>query len=234
MPVIDLGNLLPIAHQNFYLEGDDLAVRGMDGNTSVVGIENRMWKGRIDLPELTRPQAMQARALGDRIRGRMNPFRIEVGNPGTPSLSEGPDAFYLASGYTAAEVAAGEGYYDDGLGYTDGTGFAFPAAVEPVVAVAVLAGATVLQATGLMGERLAVGAFFSIGDHLYRVAENVAGRITFNPPLRVAAAANDRIEVTRPTILVRLSDSNGWRVFQQYCHDATPTTINVEEVVTYA
>jgi hypothetical protein len=234
MAIIEISAYLTVQNQNFWLQGDDLVVSGLDGDSTVVGVENRMWVGKIDLTPMSQQQAMRARAFSDQLRGRLNLLRVAIVNTGTPSLASGPNAFLLESGYTAAEVAAGETYYDDDLGYTDGTGFALPAAVEPVVAADVAAGASVLQMSGLMGEKLAIGAFFSIADHLYRVAENLLGRITFNPPLRVAAAANARVEVTRPTVLVRLSKADGFRVVQEYCRHARAVSLDVMEAVRHA
>lgn len=231
MAVIDATALITAAHQNFWLEGGDLVATGLDGLQVVVGVENRRWVGVVDLPPQPQASAMRLRALSDQMRGRLNPLRLTVANMGTPHLRDGVTAFYLSLGYTSAEVLAGKTLHSDGTGFSDGTGYAIPSATEPVVTVAAGIGATVLELSGLMAEHLAIGAFFSIRDHLYRVADNADGRITFNPPLRRAVVAGDAVAVSRPTVQLRPAKADGLRIWQDYCRHSRPASLDVVEVV---
>lgn len=229
--IIDLAGFLPFAHQNFWIAGDDLAVGGKDGRETIVGAENRFWTGTIEMPSLTMTQAYRARSVGDRLRGRQNWLRVTLGNAGTPNMAAGLTAYYHSLGITDADIARGYTLFDDGYIFDDSHGFALPGSDAPTVAADVAAGASVVVMLEDMGRALVPGAFFSINDHLYRVAENEDGIVTFNPPLRRAVAAGDAVEVLQPTALFRLAKPDGWRVVQDYCFNARPTVIEVVEVI---
>lgn len=235
MAIIDLTTLLPVAHQNFWLTGDDLAIDGMDGNEVIVGVENRKWVGRIELPALNTADALLARAAGDRIRGRLNQIRLRLSNQGTPNTSAGARPYYKDAARVPEGIAMGFGTFRDGTGYSDGTGYEgdLPDTSQPVTVGAAAVGASTLTVSGDMGLMLQVGAFFSRNDFLYRVASNADGVLTFNPPLRQAIADGVTVIVNNPTILVRLADKDGWRVLQDYCRNGRPMAVDVVEVISH-
>jgi hypothetical protein len=86
-----------------------------------------------------------------------------------------------------------------------------------------------MRVDGYLGRQLAIGAVFSLGEFLYRVAANDDGRIRFNPPLRQAASAGDQVEVSSPTILCRLADAQQMRLDVEFCLYGSPLTFDVVE-----
>lgn len=114
---------------------------------------------------------------------------------------------------------------------SDGAGWAVPPRVPPVAAAAAAVGASALVLTGAVAALLLPGAWFSVADHAYRIATNIGGAITFNPPLRSAVALGATVEVVNPTLLVRLEKSDGFRVLQDYCRNSRAASLDVVEVV---
>lgn len=232
--IVDLTTLLPFAHINLWLAGDDFGAMGMDGDEVIVAVENRHWVGRVELPPLTTAQALAARAAGDRMRGRRNHIRVPIRNVGVVTMADGLAAWQAGMGLTAAILSAGELTHSDGAVHSDGAGYALPTSEPPTVAADAAQGESRVQMDSDTGRNLAVGAFFSIGDFLYRVAENADGLISFNPPLRRDVLAGEAVEVDRPTVLVRLARADGWRVVQEHGRHARATAVDVVEVIRHA
>lgn len=229
--VIEHPSAVNIRHQNFWIDAPDGGFGpGLDGSEQIVYSENRVWIGEVVLPDLTRDQALVARAFGDRLRGRANAWRMPLINKGTPRYLGDEQAFFSEIGVPADDVARGHILFDDGASFDDGAGFALPDHEEPTVSAAATIGADVIQLDGYLGRNLAVGAFFSdVLDYAYRVVENVDGQVTFNPPLRAALAIGDRIEVSAPYIQVRLADQKQLRVLQEYCEYGRSLKVQVTE-----
>jgi hypothetical protein len=215
--VIDLPQDVPIRHAPFWLEGDTTTYgAGLDGVEQVMFTENRRWVSEIEVPPLSASAARIANVVGDQLRGRSNLLRIPLVNFGTAAFEGDEAAFYDSIGVPADDIARGYSLFSDGASFDDGSGFALPEHDEPTVVADVAAGASEIQMAGYLGRNIAVGAFFSINDFLYRVESNTDGAVTFNPPLRQDVTEGAQVEVSNPTILVRLRDDMGWKVVQQY------------------
>jgi hypothetical protein len=229
--VIDIdANLLRRAHENFWLDLDDVSPGpGLDGREQVLFTENRRWIGRLDFVRM-RPAALsQAVVIGDRLRGRANILRITLCNHRTARYLGDETAFYESVGVPADDIARGHILFSDGASFDDGAGFALPDHDEPTVVADVAAGVSAIQMDGYLGRNIAVGAFFSINDFLYRVEANTDGAVTFNPPLRQAVTAGAQVDVTYPKVQVRLQDKADWRPFCEYFRNGQPMTVNVIE-----
>jgi hypothetical protein len=228
--VIDIdANLLRRAHENFWIDQPDASVIGLDSKEQVLFTENRSWVGRLDFVRM-RPAALrEAVVIGDRLRGRVHKLRISLCNYRTARYLGDEAAFYEAAGVPADDIARGHILFSDGASFGDGAGFALPDHDEPTVVADVAAGASTIQMDGYLGRNIAVGAFFSINDFLYRVEANSDGAVTFNPPLRQAVTAGAQVDVTYPKVQVRLQDKADWRPFCEYFRNGQPMTVNVIE-----
>lgn len=226
---IDAG-LLRRAHENFWIDLDDVSPGpGFDGREQVLFTENRRWVGRLDFVRM-RPAALQrAVVIGDQLRGRANKIRLTLCNHRTQGFSGSVTAFHQDVGVSDADLSQNHLDYADGTEFGDATGFALPDHAEPVLVEAVPAGADVVKLEGYLGRNLAVAAFFSISDFLYRVESNENGTVRFNPPLRQGAVAGQTVRVSRPRIQVRLADKADWRPFCEYFRNGQPMTVNVVE-----
>ena len=229
--VIDIdADLLRRAHENFWLDLDDVSYgAGVDGREQVVFTENRRWVGRLDFVRM-RPAALRyAVVIGDRLRGRANILRVTLRNHRALRYLGDEAKFYSQAGISDADVAAGHIRFDDGTSFDDGTGFALPDYEEPTVVADVDAGVSEICMRGYLGRNIAVGSFFSVNDFLYRVEANAHGKISFNPPLRQAVKAGAQVNVSYPTVQVRLQSQSDWRPFCEYFRNGQPMTVNVTE-----
>lgn len=229
--VIDIEpGLLRRVHENFWLDLDDVSPGpGLDGQEQVLFTENRRWIGRLDFLRVPRESMGRVLVIGDRLRGRANILRVTLCNYRTARYLGDEVAFYESVGVSADDSARGHLLFSDGASFDDGAGFALPDHDEPTVLVDAAAGVSAIQMVGYLGRNIAVGAFFSINDFLYRVEANRDGVITFNPPLRQAVTAGARVDVTYPKIQVRLQDKADWRPFCEYFRNGQPMTVNVIE-----
>lgn len=226
---IEPGLLRPV-HENFWLGLDEVSSGpGLDGREQVVFNENRRWIGRLDFLRIQKEKMGHVLVIGDRLRGRANILRITLCNHRTARYLGDQAAFYESVGVPADDIARGRILFDDGASFDDGAGFALPDHDEPTVVADVAAGVSTIQMDGYLGRNIAVGAFFSINDFLYRVEANTDGTITFNPPLRQAAPAGAQVNVTYPKVQVRLRDKAEWRPFCEYFRNGQPMTVNVVE-----
>lgn len=229
--VIDIDSrLLRRTHENFWIDSDDTSTgRGLDGREQVLFTENRTWTGRLDFVRM-RPAALsEAVLVGDRLRGRANVLRVTLRNHRTLRYLGDEVAFYEAVGLSADDIARGHILFSDDASFDDGAGFALPDHDEPTVVADAVAGASTIQMDGYLGRNIAVTAFFSIDDFLYRVASNDDGALAFNPPLRQAVQAGAKVDVSYPKIRVRLQDKRDWRPFCEYFRNGQPMTVNVVE-----
>lgn len=228
--VIDIDPaLMPRAHENFWLDLDDVGQIGLDGDQQILFTENRRWISRLDFVRM-RPDAHRAAVvIGDQLRGRVNRLRLTLRNVGTPRFNGSVTQFNEKIGIADSDIAQGYLDYGDGTEFGDSTGFAVPDRSEPTLVYAAAIGADVVTLDGYLGRNLAISAFFSIADFLYRVESNDNGVIRFNPPLRQAALAGKTVRVSRPRIQVRLVTKSEWRPFCEYFRNGQPMTVNVVE-----
>ncbi|WP_136441637.1 hypothetical protein [Pacificoceanicola onchidii] len=228
--VIDLPPVVPVRHAPFWLETDTTSAgAGLDGREQVVFTENRRWVSEIEIPPLRASAARLAAVVGDQLRGRANLLRITFPNFGTATFEGDEDAFLRSIGIAPEDIARGFVLFGDGSSFDDGAGFALPDHAEPTVVSGAAAGASSLELDGFLGRSLAVGSFFSINDFLYRVEQNTDGTVVFNPPLREPVSAGDAVAVTMPSVLVRLRNDAGWRVFQQFGRHSERMRLRVTE-----
>lgn len=92
------------------------------------------------------------------------------------------------------------------------------------------AGSTIAILSGYSGENINVGGYFSINDFLYEVQSNVAGVVSFLPPLRQAVTVGDQVKISGPTILLRLANDDDGRVYPTGMRFASPVTFTAKEV----
>lgn len=229
--VVDIdASLLRIAHENFWLDMDDVSAGpGLDGRDQVFFSENRRWIGRLDFVRMRSDALRNAVLVGDKLRGRANVLRIPLSNNWTVRFAGDVSAFYEKAGVTAEDENRGFIQFQDGTVFSDGSGFALPDYNEPTVVYNVLAGTSSIQLDGWLGRNIVPGAVFSINDFLYRVEDNVDGLVAFNPPLREAAAAGTQVDVSSPKIQVRLKTVSDWRPFREFFRHGSPMTVNVVE-----
>lgn len=225
--IVDFPADIPIRHSRFWIASTTGGTpRGLDGRSQVVTTENRYWIGEITLPPLTQAQAMRAQAVADDLRGRARILRLELPNLGTPVFNGNVRAFLRDQG---VDDDASDIPFSDGTAFDDGAGFALPDWMEPEVIEGGAAGADKLRVDGFIGRNLAVGAFFSVQDYLYRVAANTDGRLRFNPVLREAVAVGTRLRVSRPRVLVQLADDEQFRLAVDYQRWSREAVFNVVE-----
>lgn len=226
--VIDIdAGLLPRAHENFWLDMDDVSPGpGLDGREQVLFTENRRWIGRLDFVRM-RPAALRsAVVIGDQLHGRANILRIPVCNFWAPRTIGDAGA---SGSVSESDASQGLLPYEDGSLFDDGTGFALPAIENPTVSAAAVVGASAIKMSGYLGRHLPPGAFFSVADFLYRIEANADGYINFNPPLRQDVTETSLVEAIQPKIQVRLQAKSGWRPFCEYFRNGQPMTVNVIE-----
>ena len=217
-------------NQNFHINTTSATLgRGLSGLEQTVYSENRHWSGALDFVTLTGEQIQEALAFGDELNGKANAVRLPVLNRGTLTHGSTDQAFYAEAGYSAADIARGFTTFEDGTTFADGAGFALPSTDEPLVSAYAGVGATSVTVEGLIGQRLRRGTYFSYRDYLYRCATNDRGTITFNPPLRAPIEAGSRVEVSNPTVQMKLADDNGWKLFVELARFGQPMSVNFIE-----
>lgn len=217
--------------QNVWIDSPSTSAgSGQDGRSQIVFSEQRRWSGEITFVTLVGQKIMAARAIGSRLRGRVNILRLPVCNAGTPRFLGDVEAYYRSLGVSAEDIAAGSLTFSDSARFSDGSCFALPDYAEPTVVSAALVGASEIRLSGYLGRNMTIGARFSIDDFLYEVAEKNGDQIKFNPPLRQAASAGAAVQVSRPFIKVRLATDADWRLFVDYGKLGKPMTVNVVEV----
>lgn len=229
--VIDLDQaILRPENVNFWIDQDDTSTGpGLDGREQTLFTENRRWIGQLDFVRM-RPAALaQAEVLGDRLRGRASILRVHLCNRRTLRYQGDDAAFFAAAGVTDADLLRGYVPFSDGTTFDDGSGFALGTTAEPTLGSAAVAGASQVQMDGLLGQRLAFSAFFSINDFLHRVWQNESGLVKFNPPLRESYQAGTVVDVSAPKVRVKLQSKSDWRPFCEYFRHGRPMTVNVTE-----
>lgn len=218
-------------NQNFHIVGGSTSSGpGLNGREQIVYTEDRRWTGQIDFAHIFGADILGARVVGDRLRGRANPMRVPICNLGTPRFSGDVTAFYKSIGLPDDIASLGYIPFSDGATFSDGAGFALPDYGEPTIAEDASIGASRIRVYGYIGRNQIPGTGFSINDFFYRVEENNDGHMAINPPLREAVSAGDTINVSKPTIRVRLATNDGWQQFVEYGRVGKPMSINVVEV----
>lgn len=200
---------------------------GFSGRQQFVWRDNRRWMATITLSARGR-QVLTLRALADDLRGQGAALRWPLCNRYTPRLLTTQADFQAGLGVTTPMATDGIPH-DGGIRHSDGTGYAAPNANDPVIWMAAPAGSTIVRMGDYLGTHLAVGAYFSVNDFLYRVAANDDGLVRFHPPLRAAIAAGTVARVNRPTILVRLADADGLIVPDNHNRIAPDVSFDVIE-----
>lgn len=144
---------------------------GLDGRQQWITREARVWRAQaLVTVERTAASLGAYRAFLAKCRGPAGHFNIDVCNSLAPTVTIGEPAAIFDD--------AGDMYFNDA-----GTQ-AFFGDANPTADGAATAGATQITVSGIEGEVLNPGAYFSISDYLYIVEENAAGTLTFSPPLR--------------------------------------------------
>lgn len=203
--------------------------RAMDGREQFVWRENRVWRATITLPALRGSKVAILQAAVDQMRGRFVRVAIPVCNRYTTRYRGDPATFYASLGITAQQISDGFTRYSDGTIFSDGTGFALPDYQAPVALYDAVAGASRIKLHGYLGRHLAVGAYFTINNFLYRVQSNSDGDIRFNPPLREAVLAGASVEVSNPVAHVRLDTDDEFRVAENHNRITSQITFDVVE-----
>lgn len=201
---------------SWFLEGTSTSPgKGLDGREQVIWRENRVWSGDLNFATQQGAPVALWHSIFDRAKGRSTRLRFNVRNDLTLTSSAGDADFWAQIGMPADDVTRGFIQYSDGTNFSDGTGFALPSSGNPIARRSAPAGSSVIRLDGFIGMALIPGAYFSVNDFLYRVAENLGGgAISFNPPLRQSISRGDVVEVNNPRIQVRLaSDGEGRRPF---------------------
>ena len=231
MAVIDLCcSDLRFFSQNLWLVGKtSSAGPGLDGRSQVLVSENRIWRARLDLTAENGPGILKFRQMAAKLNGRAGRIRMCVNNFFTPRYNGNLQEFYDLLGISPGDVAAGFMPFSDSSTFSDGTGFALPSPSEPRVSGSYQMGKTQIAVSGVYGEMLQPGAYFSINDFLYIVEENSAGLLTFSPPLREAIAIGDTVNVSAPKIQVRLSSDSGFRPEVENFRRVKPMSLDLEE-----
>lgn len=217
-------------HENFRLSTPTRSPgRALNGREQILAGENAVWIARWNLTRIKGAARLRLLAMADDMRGRFGSIRLSVCNRGTLTASDGVAALWASLNISQAEISDGFTRYSDDTTFTDGTGFALPQGGEPKVSATTPAGATRLTLTGAIGLQLSVGSFFSHDDFLYRVAENDNGQIRFNPPLRQAISAGAEVQVSNPTFRGRLTDDDGFALFEEYYRRLQPVELVLVE-----
>jgi hypothetical protein len=189
---------------------------GLNSVRQFIARENRVWAGRYQVRGAWDSAHGAFYAFLDQLRGPLNSFVVPVTNfaalrgpvGGFVFLTDGGD-FVMTDG--GAEFVV----LDDDP--------------DPVVATSAVVGAMQIALSGIDGLFLVPGAFFSHGDWLYRVAANVDGLATFNPPLRAPIASGQRLNVLAPTIRVRMASDEAAAQAHQPSRRRGPFTFSVTE-----
>ncbi|WP_158966261.1 hypothetical protein [Chachezhania sediminis] len=204
---------------------------GLGGRQQFIFRETRVWRGVYQVVYAWGSSATEGAYLAflDEVRGAANTFSLPVPNGLTLTSLTERTAFLRGLGVSEAEIAAGHLFYDDGTGFSDGTGFALPEAEDPVIAADAPVGARIVQLSGTLGAVLSVGAGFSINAFYYRVSANDGGTVTFNPPLRAAVTAGDPVNVNAPKIRVRFVDDAAAESAHAFASYGAPFYLDVIE-----
>lgn len=230
MVVLDLPREIKLTDQNLWLDGGSASAgAGLDGREQILFTENRRWVGQLDFAHLQGKSALLGRSIGSRLRGRAHVLRVSVCNAFTARFLGNAVAFYRSIGVDEGDIAFGSTRFSDGVSFGDGSGFSLPSTEEPRIVYDASVGATSLTFEGFIGRNIEIGARFSINDYLYEIASNDDGVVTFNPPLRESVNEGQVVQVSTPTILVRLRDDDGWRPFMRNGRYTLPFQVDVVE-----
>ena len=210
-------------NQNLHLRGSTgTAGKGTSNREQIIVSENRIWRAQIDLATLADDLRLPARVLAADLNGRVNILRIPVNNRGTQIVSGTKAEFLNELGVTQSAQDEGFLRYSAATAFSDNTGFALPSADEPVITGAAAIGATQLGLENYLGRNAVPGARFSINGFLYQIQSNDDGQVTIVPPLREAVAEGDRVELSAPKVLMRLTSDDGYEPFERFGRFVAP------------
>lgn len=215
--------------QSWFLQGSTPAVRGLDGRSQFISIENRTWTNQVTVTNLREERPQILRSFVHAINGPATVFRFPVCNPYTSRVLATEEETLLALGITAAEAAAGQLPHDDGTLFDDDTGYYIDPILEPTAAADAFEGDTTLEVTGYLGLLIGVGTFFSINDFLYEVEENAGGTLRFHPTLRENVSRETVVNISDTWVKVRFADDAQARVFVDGWRFGGPVTFDIIE-----
>lgn len=202
--------------------------RALNGRRQTFYAESRVWMNTylVDKAWFDENEGEYLAFLDD-LFGPANRFTLPIYNRTPSSL----DLTWLwrEIGISEADIAAGHTHFSDETGFSDGSGFALPDGADPVFGADAAVGATTVTLTGLVAEILWVGAGFSVNGFYYRVAENTAGVMRINPPLRAAITAGTVAKVGVPQIQVQFVDDEAAKAAHEFSAIGGPYTLSVLE-----
>lgn len=200
----------------------------LNGRRQMFYAENRVWAAKYAVERAwdDRNEGEYLAFLDD-LFGPANRFTLPIYNRTPSSLDL--DWLWREIGISEADIAAGHTHFSDETGFSDGSGFALPDGADPVFGADAAVGATTVTLTGLVAEILWVGAGFSVNGFYYRVAENTAGVMRINPPLRAAITAGTVAKVGVPEIQVQFVDDEAAKAAHEFSQIGGPYTLSVIE-----
>lgn len=190
MTVIDWpASLFKATTEDWHLSGQTMTSVGIYGPGTTVHFENRIWMVEVPLTRLLDDELREVRSILDEARGQFGVIRVPVLAP--------------------LGLATGAIGFDSGVRFDGDVLFSDVPTDRVTVADDTPAGATVLRLRGLLATRLRPATMFTLpdGKH-YRIARNVEGVATINPPLRKAVLKGARVEIEKPTALMRLTQDD--------------------------
>lgn len=223
--IVDLTDIR-LADENFWLSGgSSSAGGGLSGRSQVFVAENRVWRADLTVGAGTNP-VLNARlkGIGQRAWGRAGRLRFRICNAATIRARSDETGFLRSIGVSSLAISEGflrhasvDGGPGPGLdaGSTI-TGYALPDMAEPVLRRSTHEGSREMVLDGFLGRNISVDAYLSVNDFLHQVESNDDGELIVNPPLRRDIPAGATVDVSRPTILMRLESDDGWAPHERH------------------
>ena len=162
---------------DWYLDGGSVAgPQAIDGRTSAVRAENRIWRCRYEVPRLAPRATFALRAMIDALSGRAGVLELPLCSEGLPDWGR-PGAPCAAVTYAGGVTMRAD---------------------TP-------AGASIVRLSGAASRFLMPGGLMTIMGSLYRLQRREAGGgLRINPSLRAAVPAGQPVEIERPRVRVHL------------------------------
>jgi len=222
---------LPLSAQDFRLSYQTrTGGRSLSRREDYVFTDNGFWTAGVTVAPQFESAMRRLRSDVDRMRGRFSTMSIRVFN--RPNLSADGDAwsFMATMGITEQEHRQGWTPFASGSPFASGQGWALPDQREPRAVWGAPKGARKLTVDGGITTAIEVGDMFSYGGNGYRVYERIGYELYFEPGLRVEVPARAQIEVSKPTMVMRLTDDDGAALTTNYNLWSSPLSLSLEEV----
>lgn len=215
------------------------AGRGLRGGKQIRRLPNNYWRGPVVLNSIRQADMVDYRGWLASLNGSSEAFDLPICDPHALKGEGKTDEQWIKLlGYNLADLCGPiAGVYglpfDDGMCFSDGTGFLVPPFVQGETVAASPAGSNTLELNGA-ADFLRRGNYFSTADnYLHVLTKSPDNRtIEFNPPLRRAVSSGEAIETQNPTIKVRLMTDTTGTATQNYGRYTNEISLDVEEVLT--